>query len=465
MRVIIYEKQTGVGGTWYGAANYPDAACDVPSHAYSLSFARKPDWTYHFSRQGEIQSYLAKVAQDFGVTPMIRFKRNVVECTWQTVTKTWSVTTVDVETGARETVSARYLIAGNAPLCEPAYPNIPGRESFTGEQLHSGRWPKGGFDPRGKRIAVIGTGASAAQFVPQLAPQAAHLSVFQRTPAWVAPRWDFAYPRIFKFLLSWVPGLSLLYRLLLLLYHDMRYYGFIRPIWGLSWLNKKLVLLHLRAQVKDPVKRAALTPDYDLGCKRVILSDNFYPAMDKPNVAVVRGGATRITPLGVVGADGVEREVDAIVYGTGFDIEASVKLTRIVGKSGKDLKDVWDSKSGPEAYLGITVPDYPNLFFTMGPNTGLGHSSVVTMIEAQVEYAVAAIKAARNKGAATVEVKEDVCVKYNKQLQKDLVGAVWGGCKSWYNLQGTKNVTMWPWTVSAYLWACRSVKSEDYEFA
>jgi cation diffusion facilitator CzcD-associated flavoprotein CzcO len=468
--IVVYEKQEGIGGTWRDAAHYPGAACDVPSHLYSLSFAPNPYWTHHYSKQPEIQRYLNKVAEEKGVVPLIRFGHMVVECVWKESLGKWEVVTVASKTqggsGERQSVFAEFVIAGNAPLCEPSFPNVPGRDLFRGTQFHSARWDFN-FSADGKRIAVIGTGASAAQFVPVLAKSAASLAVFQRTPAWVAPRWDFRYPGVLRFLFSWVPGLTWLYRTLLYFFHESRYYNIIQAPKLVRWLTHTIVGWHLTRQVKDLGKRKSLKPDYDLGCKRIVLSDEFYPALAQENVAVVAGGVKSITATGVVGADGVEREVDAIVYATGFDIEASVKVTRFVGRpleNGQpaDLKQMWEAVGGPEAYLGVTVPRFPNLFFTMGPNTGLGHNSVVTMIEIQVAYAIAAMQEARRRGWKSVEVKKSANEEYNKEIQQKLLKTVWSGCNSWYNLQGTKNISMWPGTVTSYWWALRRVDWGNY---
>jgi cation diffusion facilitator CzcD-associated flavoprotein CzcO len=469
LSVVIFEKEKKLGGTWSHAGAYPGASCDVPSHAYSLSFARNPHWSTHFARQPEIAAYLQTTADKFGVTPLCSFGRLVVDCVWDETAREWRVTTVPAtassssssssasSAAAATTTTCRYLIVCNAPLCEPVFPSIPGRESFRGAQFHTARYDWA-FNPAGKRVAVVGTGASAAQCVPELVKTAAHVTVYQRTPAWVVPRWDFPYPSFVRLLFSWLPPLALLYRLLLLAYHEIRYFGFIRPIPGLSSVNKSFAALHLKASVADPALRAALTPNYALGCKRVILSDAFYPALTRPNASLVPGGVARVTPTGVVGADGVERPVDAIIYATGFDIEASAKLARIVGKGGVALKEAWDARGGPEAYLGIVAPACPNLFFTLGPNTGLGHSSVVTMIEIQVDYICKVIGKAEAEGWGAVEVRADANDAYQAALQRDLASTVWSsGCVGWYTLGGRKNVTMWPHTVTRYWSTCRTV--------
>ena len=474
INIIIYEKQSGIGGTWWSAAKYPGAACDVPSHFYSFSFARNGYWSHHFSPQGEIQQYLETVANKYQIIPHIQFNTLVTDCVWNDSEQLWAVTTrpvvsdtntlniLPLSNSTSTITKSRYLIVSNAPLCEPVYPNISGRQLFQGHQHHSARWPKD-FDPTGKRIAVIGTGASSAQFVPVLSKSAKEVIVFQRTPAWVVPRMDFSYPRIIQYLFAFIPGLTWLYRCLLYIYHDVRYYGFVRKLPLISWLNTNLALLYLKFTVKNKEKRAILTPSYSLGCKRIILSDDFYPALDRSNVTLLGGGVKEITANGIIGQDNIERKVDAIVYATGFDIEASIKYTNIVGQNNKALMDEWANDGGAEAYLGMTIPSFPNLFLTMGPNTGLGHSSVISMIEAELVYIVNMIDHMRKNKITSATITKEACQKFNQTLQNDLKGTVWQNCRSWYNLQGTKNITMWPWTVSWYWYMCNSINWNHYK--
>lgn len=474
LNLIIYEKQNGIGGTWWSAARYPGAACDVPSHFYSFSFARNPYWSHHFSKQGEIQQYLENVVNEYNIRPYIQFNRSVTDCYWNEDEHLWYVTTRSV-TCDNNTLAlsvpeskdgvhiqkCRYLIMSNAPLCEPNFPNVRGRELFQGNQFHSARWPKN-FNPEGKRIAVVGTGASAAQFVPVLGKTAKELIVFQRTPAWVVPRLDFAYPRILQYLFAFIPGLSWLYRVLLYFYHDVRYYGFVRKLPVISWLNTSLALIYLKLTVKNQEKRALLTPSYSLGCKRIILSDDLYPALDRTNVTLVGGSVKEITADGIIGSNNIEHKVDTIVYATGFDIEASVKFTNVTGQKNTVLKDIWETEGGSEAYLGMTIPSFPNFFLSMGPNTGLGHSSVISMIEAELQYTVKMIEHMRRYRIIAATVKKEACNDFNRKIQSDLLGTVWQNCRSWYNLQGTKNVTMWPWTVSWYWYMCSNVNWNHY---
>lgn len=392
----------------------------MPSHFYSFSFAQNPNWTRHFSSQKEIQQYVQDVANKYNVMPHIRFGKNISELVWREGSSNgqgiaspagssvsssaatssssrggassstaaadgsgsgyWELTVEDVKTGKKETVAAKFVISGNAPLCEPCYPDVPGREEFRGKQWHSARWDWS-QDVSNKTVAVIGTGASAVQIVPEIAKKAKHVYVFQRTPGWVTPRLDFEYSWWFKNLLAWFPPLVWLYRLFLMLYFDMRYWAFIRPLPFLNGIAAKMSKQYMQKHIKDQQLLNALTPNYALGCKRVLLSDDWYQTLALEHVTVIPGGVSSMTKDSVIGKDGVPHKVDVMVYGTGFDIEASVKTMKMIGRGGVVLKDQWDRAGGPEAYLGLTVPHFPNLFFSMGPNTGLGHSSMVSVVQ------------------------------------------------------------------------------------
>ena len=468
---LVLEKGVGVGGTWLWNT-YPGAACDVPSHWYSFSFALNPGWTRRFSDAAEIRAYLEGVAAREGILPRVRFSATVERTVWEESLGGYALT-VRGGDGRVETLRARFVVAGCGALSTPSTPALPGAPSFRGATTHSGAW-----DPavslEGRRVGVIGTGCSAAQIVPAIAGTARSVVVFQRSAHWLTPRMDHGYSPAVRWAFAWLPGVMWLYRVLLALLHDARYFAFVRPASDcLKRVATRLANKHRARAVADPELRAALTPNYPMGCKRVIVSDDFYPALCRPNVGletrpiarlcaggVVVGAAPGKRALGgvaVVGAAGAPppggapgeaalHELDVVVYATGFDVVASIDSLNVTGRGGVTMAAAFKGTGGPEAYLGVAAPHFPNMFFMMGPNTGLGHSSMITMIEAQARYAAEAIAGALAEGARAVEVRADVCGAYNKALQGELAKNVWTSCHSWYNLQGVKNVVLWPFT-------------------
>ncbi len=466
---LVLEKGAGVGGTWLWNT-YPGAACDVPSHWYSFSFALNPGWTRRFSDAAEIRAYLEGVTAREGIMPRLRCNAKVEATAWDEALGGYVLT---VRTGgaggAVEQLRARFVIAGCGALSTPCTPAIPGAGSFKGAAAHSGAWDAT-LPLDGARVGVIGTGCSAAQIVPAIAARARTLVVFQRTAHWLTPRMDHGYPLWLRWAFAWVPGLMWAYRLLLALLHDARYFAFVRPVCGcLKRYATKLAHRHRARQVPDAALRAALTPDYPMGCKRVIVSDDFYPALGRPNVCLETRPIARLCAEGVAvaagapgkpralgGAAGTAREgavpgealheLDVLIYATGFDVVASIDSLNVTGRGGVTMAAAFKAGDGPEAYLGVAAPRFPNMFFMMGPNTGLGHSSMITMIEAQARYAAEAVAGALAEGAKAVEVRADVCGQYNKNLQAELAKNVWTSCHSWYNLQGVKNVVLWPFT-------------------
>ena len=465
---LVLEKGVGIGGTWLWNT-YPGAACDVPSHWYSFSFALNPGWTRRFSNAAEIRAYLEGVAAREGITPHLRCGAKVEATAWDEALGGYVLTVR--RGGAVEQLRARFVIAGCGALSTPCTPAIAGAGSFKGASTHSGAWD-GALSLAGRRVGVIGTGCSAAQIVPAIAASARSLVVFQRSAHWLTPRMDHEYPAWLRFLFAWVPGVMWLYRACLALLHDARYFAFVRPASDcLKRVATKLAHKHRARAVADPALRAALTPDYPMGCKRVIVSDDFYPALCRPNVCLETRPIARLCAEGVVvadapgkgafggaalGAGGGARaggaggeavhEVDVLVYATGFDVVASIDSLNVTGRGGVTMAAAFAATDGPEAYLGVAAPRFPNMFFMMGPNTGLGHSSMITMIEAQARYAAEAVAGALADGAKAVEVREDVCAAYNRALQGELKKNVWVNCTSWYNLQGRKNVVLWPFT-------------------
>lgn len=432
----ILERAADVGGTWRDNS-YPGCRCDVSSHLYSFSFAPNPDWTETFSRQPEIQAYLRRTAEEHGLIPHIRFGHEVREAAWQPAEQHWRL-----DTGGG-IVTADVLLMGNGPLAEPALPDVPGLDRFTGTAFHSALW-RHDHDLTGRRVAVIGTGASAIQFVPEIQPQVASLTLFQRTPPWVLPHPNRKIP----------PTLRKLYRRFPLLQKALRYVIYWRSeIFVTSMLRKgnfldkvgALSQRHLAAAVADPNLRAKLTPDYTPGCKRLLLSNDYYPALAQPNVDVVTEKIIEVTDRGVVTADGIEHPVDTIIFGTGFKVTDNPVAQRIRGADGRTLEQHW-RQTGQRAYKGTAVPAFPNLFLLAGPNTGIGHTSLVVMIEAQLRYVVDALRTMEAYGARSVEVLEKPCADFNDRVQRKAARTVWnaGGCASWYLDANGRNTTLWP---------------------
>jgi cation diffusion facilitator CzcD-associated flavoprotein CzcO len=433
---VLLERAGSVGGTWRDNT-YPGCACDVPSHLYSFSFAPNPHWSRVFSRQPEIRAYLEKVTDDFGVRPHLHVDTDLVGGVWDDAAMLWRLET------SRGPLTSDVLVSGCGGLVEPALPDVPGVEAFEGPSFHSARWDHG-VDLTGQRVAVIGTGASAIQFVPAIQPVVGSLTVFQRTPPWIVPRLDWDYPQAQKTLLARIPGLLKANRARQYWYREWNLLSFT----GKGRLNafaEKQARNHLDKQVPDPELRAKLTPDYAIGCKRVLVSNDYLPAVSQPNVSVVTAGITEVRPRSVVDADGVEHEVDVIIYGTGFHVMDIPVAHRLTGRAGRTLSEEWE-KTGAEAHRGTTVAGFPNLFLLLGPNTALGHSSVVFMIEAQIAYVMRALETLETYGARSLEVRSQAQDAYNAELHAQLDTTVWnrGGCRAWYRDANGKNFTLWP---------------------
>lgn len=455
----IFEKADDVGGTWR-ENHYPGAACDVPSHLYSFSFDPYPDWSHAFAPQGEILAYLQRCARKFDILPHVRFRSPVTAAEFDEPSGTWTVRAG--APGQAQVVRARALILGNGGLHVPAIPHIPGLERFQGARFHSACWDHS-YDLRGKRVAVIGTGASAVQIVPAIAPQVAHLTVFQRTPPWIVPRPDRPYGPRERWLLRHLPGLQRLYRAGIYWSLEARGLGFVRAP-AILRLIEPLVRASLRKSVPDPDLRRRLTPGYRLGCKRILLSDNYYPALQRSNVALCTTPITEILPRAVRTADGPDHHdhpVDAIVLATGFATAQYLAAVRVIGRGGRELNATW--QEAPEAYLGITVAGFPNLFLLMGPNTGLGHNSMIFMIEAQARYALQAIQALRAHRLRSLEVRPPVQAAFNQELQARLRRTVWAsGCQSWYLGRDGRNLALWPGLTISYYLRTRRLALTDY---
>jgi cation diffusion facilitator CzcD-associated flavoprotein CzcO len=451
---VLFEKDDDLGGTWRDNT-YPGCACDIPSYLYSYSFEPNPDWSRMFAPWDEILDYLRRCADKYGVTPHIRFGTEVTEAEFDERAGRWTLTT------SAGQVSARVLVTGVGILHQPRLPDIPGLGSFAGTTFHSARW-RHDHDLTGRRVAAIGTGASAIQYVPKVAEQAAQLDVYQRTAPWVTPRMDRAVGPRERRLHARFPAGQRAIRDAIYLILELRGVGFaVHPR-----MMKALELqarFHLRRQVKDPGLRARLTPDYQIGCKRVLLSDDYYPALTRPNVELVTDRITRVTPDGVRTADGVERRCDTIVLGTGFELAANLTRMRITGRDGLKLDEEW-KRDGMSAHLGMTVAGFPNLFLLTGPNTALGHSSLLFMVESQLRYVLQAIDVLRRYGGASyLEVREDVQRRFTGGVRGKLGDAVWQtGCGSWYLDDQGRNTAIWPHFTTGYWWRTRRLDPSDY---
>jgi cyclohexanone monooxygenase len=449
----ILERDAALGGTWR-VNDYPGAACDVPSHLYSFSFAQRADWSRKFPSRAELWDYTRSVAEDFGLMPHIRLATGMEAADYDAASGLWQVRT------PQGVLTARFLVISVGAFGRPAIPDIPGLETFKGVMFHTSRWDHG-FDHRGKRVAVIGTGASAIQIVPELAPQVAHLALFQRTPPWILPRPDREISGFEKRLLAQVKPLQWLYRLKTYLQYEVRALAMVyRP--ALAEPTRQIALRHLHRQVADETLRAKLTPQYQLGCKRVLLMNDYYPALTRDNVALVTDGIAEIRSDRIVTKAGEEIPVDAIVLGTGFDVEQALGPVSVRGRGGRSLTETADG-GGLEAYKGCAVAGFPNLFMITGPNTGLGHNSMIYMIESGVAYVIDAIRQQRRDRWRSAEVRADVQARYNADLQRRLSGTVWAsGCRSWYLDHNGKNRTLWPGFTFAYRWMTRRFDAANY---
>lgn len=444
-RLTILERSGEVGGTWRDN-DYPGAACDVPAILYSFSFAPNPDWSRYYCGHRELYDYLRKVADDYGLRRYIRFHAPVEELRFDDHANTWTVHTPQ---GA-ETFDV--VISGTGTLSLPAVPKLPGIESFTGKTFHSSQWDHS-YDLSGKNVAVVGTGASAIQFVPEIAPTVERLSVFQRTPAWVMPREERAYSRLEKSLFARVPLVQRIQRW--------------KTYWQFEWLARgflgeqkvidrfrRRALAYIEEQVPSPELRAAVTPDYDPGCKRRLISNDWYPALNRDNVDLITDGIAEIRAGSIVTRAGREVPADAIIYGTGFAATDFLSPMKVFGRRGTELSAAW--KDGAATHLGVAAADFPNLFMVMGPNTALGHNSIVFMIESQVRYIVAALDHLVASGNQAMAVRPEVQEATYERVQERLSKTVWAsGCSSWYLKADGRNDTLWPATTVEYWWRTR----------
>lgn len=451
--VVLLEKASALGGTWRDNT-YPGCACDVQSHLYSFSFAPNPAWTRNFAGQPEILAYLESVTDRFGIRPLIRFDTEFQGAHWEDDHSRWRVHS------ARGVLHARALVMAVGPLHQPRIPSLPGAAVFDRPAFHSARWDHD-VSLDGQRVGVVGTGASAIQIVPAIAEQVAQLHLFQRTPAWLLPRPDRDIGPAERAVYSALPALQWLRRTALYWGNELRTLGMTTDP-RLMEVAARLARRHLRRQVADPDLRRRLTPDYTIGCKRVLLSDDFYPALCRDDVQLVDDAVVGLEPGVVRTAGGQRYPVDVLVYATGFHVVDALGALPLTGRQGLPLQDAW--ADGPEAYLGTTVHGFPNLFMLLGPNTGLGHTSMVFMIEAQVNLLVAAVQRLQQPGATEIEVKAAVQQAFNQQVQDQLDGTVWSsGCRSWYLDDDGQNRTLWPGPTWRFWQRTRQLDDRDWE--
>ncbi|MFE6365804.1 flavin-containing monooxygenase [Streptomyces sp. NPDC057806] len=435
---LILERASEAGGVWQ-SNTYPGCRCDVPSHLYSFSYAPNPDWSSTYSPQPEIQSYLGRCLDRFGLRPHLRTGVEVQEARWDETGQLWHVTT------SVGTWTAQVLASAMGPLTEPKLPDVPGIDRFRGKIMHSARWDHT-HDLTGERVASIGTGASAIQYVPEIADRTGQLYVFQRSAPWITPHDMRTITEAERERFRDRPLRQRAERAKAYLGKEVLVLGFAKHP-RLMRVIEHVARQHLERQVRDPSLRRSLTPDFTLGCKRVVPSNAWYPALQKPNVELVPRALSEVREHSVIDTDGVEREVDTIVFGTGFHVTDIPFADTVHGADGESLSSTW--KGSPRAYLGVSVPGFPNFFMFLGPNSGLGHSSMVYMIEAQAEHVKNAIRALDVSGSTSIEVDRRAHDAYNADLDRRLAKSVWelGGCRTFYHDANGRNATIYPdWT-------------------
>jgi cation diffusion facilitator CzcD-associated flavoprotein CzcO len=450
----ILERAEEIGGTWRDN-HYPGAACDVESHLYSFSFEPNPRWTRHFAPQREILDYLLHCTEKFGLRPHIRFRTVVERARLHEPSGSWVL-----EMNRGEVLRARALISACGGLSRPAYPNLRGLGAFEGAVFHSSCWDNT-LPLEGKNVAVIGTGASAIQIVPSIAPEVSRLYIHQRTPPWIVPKPDRAIGRLERMFLRRVPFLQRIRRLAIYWQREALAVGFVARPGLLKWAER-FVRRHLARSIADPALRAKLLPSYRMGCKRILPTNDYYPALERENVEVVTERIHEVRPHSIVTEDGRERPVDVIVLATGFQAAEQVAPFELFGQDSRRLDETW--RDGAEAYLGTTVSGFPNLFFLVGPNTGLGHSSMLLMIESQAQYVLSCVQAMRGRGLKLLNVRADAQARYNERLRARLRKTVWAsGCSSWYQTPSGKITTLWPGFTFEFRLRTRRFDARDYD--
>jgi cation diffusion facilitator CzcD-associated flavoprotein CzcO len=450
---VILERAAEVGGTWRDN-QYPGAACDVPSNLYSFSFAPNPEWSRSYSRSDEILNYIRYLADAYDLRRHIRFNANVDSLRFDEDAGVWRAHTDDGETHV-----GRATLLASGPLADPEYPNISGIDDFRGHKIHSSRWDHD-YDFRGKKVAVIGTGASAVQIVPELVKEVDQLKVFQRTPAWILPRMDVATPEWNKTLFRRVPGAQEAMRKALYGVHEAMALG---VVWNtpLTKLLERMARAHLHRQVKDDWLRRELTPDFTIGCKRVLMTSDYYPALQEPNCKLITYPIDRISEHGIRTAEGIEHQFDCIVFATGFHVNNQGAPIPIYGRGGRNLDAEW--RGGAQAFKGTNISGYPNLFMTLGPNSGPGHNSALVYMEAQLEYALQGVQKILREDLKMLDVRPHVQKRHNEKLQKRLAKTNWNsGCSSWYLTEDGFNATMFPGFATQFVQQLKHLREADY---
>lgn len=451
----LLEKASGVGGTWRDNT-YPGAACDVQSHLYSFSFEPKHDWSRKFGLQPEILDYMQHCVEKYDLAGHIQFNNEVASAVFNEATNTWTVTTTD-----GESQTADIIVTATGQLNQPAWPNIPGLDTFAGTTFHSARWDHN-YDLSGKNVGVIGTGASAIQFVPEIVPKVRALSLFQRSAAWVLPKPDRPFYKWEQALFQKVPAWDRIYRSLIYWKNESRALAFTRfnsLLELFAWQAKRFA----KHQVRDPEKFRHLIPDYKIGCKRILISNDWYSAVDQSHVELVTTGIERVVEEGLITTDGALHRLDTIILGTGFAASDFLSPMEITGRNDASLNQAW--ATGSEAYKGITVSGFPNLFMLYGPNTNLAHNSIVYMLESQVRYVLGCINTLSATPGTAMDVKPDRLKTFSEGVQTKLKDSVWeSGCHSWYLDSDGKNTVNWPGFTFTYRKATREVNPDDYEF-
>ena len=454
---VILEKGADVGGTWRDNS-YPGAACDVQSHMYSYSFNGNPNWSKRYSSWREIQEYILATTEKYALRPFIRFQTSLIGARYDAATALWHLQT---DRGLQ--VVCRHFVLASGPLHVPQIPKIPGLARFKGRVFHSAQWDHD-YDLNDKNVVSIGTGGSAIQFAPEIAPRVRRLHIFQRTPAWVIPRDERAYTQIEKQAFARLPFLRKLHRARLYWSNESRVWPIFHP--SLARVGGEALKWWIRWSVKDPQVAAALIPDYTLGCKRVLISNKWYPMFNRDNVELVTAGIREIKEHSIVTDDGQERAADCIILATGFVVDPRIYMQGMSchGLPGHDLLRDWQDQV--EAYYGVSVAGYPNMFQLVGPNSALGHNSIIFMIECQVHYILNCMKLLEQSGADSIDVQPQAQAAFNEEVQKALRGTVWSsGCVSWYTDSQGKNYTIWPWSTWRYWLRTRELKRADFILA
>lgn len=451
---LVFEREEEIGGTWH-TSRFPGAGCDIESNLYSFSYAQNKNWSRKFAKREEIHNYLYECAKKFNILPFVKCRHELLNASWDESAKRWNLET------SQGNYTAKALVSGMGYLSEPKLPDIPGLDTFAGSTLHTAKWDES-IDLNGKRVAIIGTGASTVQIVPAIQPIVKQVDVYQRSAGWVVPKPDKPITGFAAWALRHIPGYQQLARTIAFWISESHVWFMQNP--KRMGIPQKEATQHLEKSVKDPVLLEKLRPKHVVGCKRFLFSDDYYPALQNPNVDLITDGIASVGPNGITTTDGVEHPADIIVLATGYQVTKSPFAQRINGVGGQALSDAWSG--GQYAYLGTTVPGFPNLFLLMGPNSAIAHTSATLMSELQVKYAVKALQTMKDQGLNRVEIKPDVVEKYNDELQTIINKGIWNaGCSSWYIDENGKNTAVWPFSIPNYKKRTRHFDVSNYTTA